>query len=297
MRILITNDDGIQAPALPVLANALARAGHDVLVAAPLEGHSGCGASIGKVTAEHRIHLEQVTLAGAEHIPAFSVDSPPAFIVLAAVQGLFGPAPEVIISGPNSGLNLGPLVLHSGTMGAAVTAASNGLPGIALSTEKQPDFGYDTAAEFCARHLADLLGAMGGPSALNINVPDLPLDRIAGVRQTRLAPRSLVAIVLQQDELPVADATPRRRLRVELDHDHDRSRHRQWRAESGEPDDSDAGAIVDGCISVTVVYGELRQAERLGRITTESADGTAAMGLDKGVGPAGSRPNHEETAS
>ena len=255
LRILITNDDGIGAPALPVLATRLAQAGHEVLVAAPMEGYSGCGASIGNVSSGHRVSVSRVSLPGAPDIAAFSVDGPPAFIVLAAVQGIFGERPDVVVSGPNSGLNLGPLVLHSGTLGAAVTAASNGLPGIALSTEKRPRFGYETAAEFCARHLPDLLAAMGDATALNINVPDLPLDRIVGVRQTRLAPRSLVAIVLLDDEAQASAGE--RRMRIELDHDHDRSRHRQWRAERGEPDDSDAGAIVDGCISVTLVHGGL----------------------------------------
>ena len=262
MRILITNDDGIGAPALPVLALCLARAGHEVQVAAPREGHSGCGASIGNVSSGHRVHVEQVKLKGAEEIPAYSVDGPPALIVLAALQGMFGKRPDVVVSGPNSGLNLGPLVLHSGTLGAAVTAASHGLPGIALSTEKRPRFGYQTAAEFCALHLHDLLEAMGDATALNINVPDLPLDRIAGVRQTRLAPRSLVAIVLLPDETsPQEGGVESRRMRIELAHDHDRSLHRRWRADSGVTDDSDAGAIVDECISVTVVHGGMRHVD------------------------------------
>jgi len=151
LRILITNDDGIDAPALPVLASRLAREGYDVQIAAPLEGHSGCGASIGKVTEGQIVSISQVSLAGAEGIPAFAVDGPPAFIVLAAVQGVFGERPDVVVTGPNSGLNLGPLTLHSGTLGAAVTAASYRLPGIALSTEKRARFGFATAAEFCAR--------------------------------------------------------------------------------------------------------------------------------------------------
>ncbi len=258
MRILITNDDGIQAPALPVLATCLAQAGHEVLVVAPLEGHSGCGASIGQVTEGQFVALTPVSLAGAPDIEAFSVDSPPAFIVLAAIQGVFGKPPDVVVTGPNSGLNLGPLVLHSGTLGAAVTAVSNGLPAIALSTEKRARFGFTTAAQFCARNLQALMNSMEEGSALNINVPDLPLEEIAGVRLTRFAPRSLVAIVLSEDGSHPEAAAGKRQMCVTLVHDHDRSLHRKWRAESGEPDDSDAGAIVDGCISVTVVHGGLR---------------------------------------
>lgn len=267
MRVLVTNDDGIDAPALPGLARALAEAGHEVRVVAPLEGHSGCGASIGNVGPGHRVRFEPVDLPGAPGIAAFAVHSPPAFIVLGALQGCFGPRPDVVVSGPNSGLNLGPLVLHSGTLGAAVTAASMGLPAIALSTEKQARDGFESASRFCARHLEALVGAMAPAAALNINVPDLPLARIAGVRQTRLAERSLVDIRLLDDAEPVPESAAGagrdqgRHMRIELEHDSDRSGHRRWRATLGAPDDTDAGAIVDECISVTLVHGGLRHVE------------------------------------
>jgi 5'-nucleotidase len=261
LRILITNDDGIEAPALPVLAGALAQAGHDVRVAAPMVGHSGCGASIGSVAEGHRIRVERMNLVGAEGLPAYAVDSPPAFIVLAALQGRFGPRPDVVVTGPNSGLNQGPLVLHSGTLGAAVTAASQGVPAIALSTEKRARFGYDTASEFCQCHLTRLVGAMGAGAAVNINVPDLPMQQIKGIRQTRLAPRSLVEIVLLDEARPVAETADSALLRIELNYDDDRSLHRQWRDTLSEQDDTDAGAIVDGFISVTVVHGGLRHVD------------------------------------
>ena len=258
MRILITNDDGIGAPALPILASRLARDGHHVQVAAPLDAHSGCGASIGKVENGQVFSVAQATLPGAEGIPAFAIDGPPAFIVLAAVQGVFGERPDVVVTGPNAGVNLGPLTLHSGTLGAAVTAASNGLPGIALSTQKRARFGFASAAEFCALNLEKLLSFMGEECALNINVPDLPLDRIAGIRLTRFAPKSLYTIVLAEDGKHPEATAGIRQMSVSLDYDNDGTLHRKWRAESGERDDSDAGAIIDGYISVTVVHGGLR---------------------------------------
>jgi 5'-nucleotidase len=261
LRILITNDDGIGAPALPLLASCLARAGHDIQVAAPLDPHSGCGASIGKVTEGQIVSVAQVSLPGAEGIAAFSVDGPPAFIVLAAVQGVFGQRPDVVVSGPNSGLNLGPLVLHSGTLGAAITAASNGVPGIALSTEKRARHGFTTAAEFCARNLAELVNSVGKDAALNVNVPDLPLDRIAGIRLTRFAPRSLVTIVLAEDGEHSEASAGKRQMSVALEYDDGGAMHRKWRTESGEHDDSDAGAVIDGFISVTVVHGGLRHVD------------------------------------
>ena len=258
MRILITNDDGIAAPALPILASRLARDGHDVQVAAPLEAHSGCGASIGKVENGQIFSVAEVSLPGAEGVPAFSVDGPPAFIVLAAVQGVLGPRPDVVVTGPNAGVNLGPLTLHSGTLGAAVTAASNGLPGIALSTQKRARFGFASAADFCALNLAKLLDYMEDDCALNINVPDLPLNEIAGIRLTKFAPKSLYTIVLADDRSHADGSMGKRRMTVSLDYDKDGAAHRKWRAESGKQDDSDAGASIDGYISVTVVHGGLR---------------------------------------
>jgi 5'-nucleotidase len=261
LRILITNDDGIAAPALPVLARRLDSEGHDVLVAAPLEGHSGCGASIGRVTEGESIEVDKVSLAGAEHISAYSVDGPPAFIVLAALQGVLGPCPDVVVTGPNSGLNLGPLVLHSGTLGAAITAASHSIPALALSTEKRARFGYATAADFCAANLHQLVNSMRRDTALNINVPDLPMSEIEGVRLTRFAHKSLVTIVLSEDPNHPETTAGKRRMSVSLVYDDGGRKHRKWRDESGQHDDSDAGAIIDRCISVTVVHGGLRHVD------------------------------------
>ena len=257
MRILITNDDGIQAPALPVLAATLARAGHDVIVVAPLDGHSGCGASIGKVTEGELVALSKVSLAGAEDIPAFSVDAPPAFIVLAAAQGVFGARPDVVVTGPNSGLNLGPLTLHSGTLDATVTAASNAIPGVALSTTKRARHGFQTAATFCAQNLHALLRDMGTDCALNINVPDEQIENITDIRMTRFAPLSLVAIGIAEDP-HASDSAGGRRMQISIDYTGGEDNHRTWRAGLDGPDETDAGAILDGCISVTVVHAGLR---------------------------------------
>jgi 5'-nucleotidase len=261
LRILVTNDDSIAAPALAMLANRLARDGHAVTVAAPLQVESGCGASIGKVIEGELISVAEVTLAGAEDTHGFAIDAPPSFIVLAALQGLFGQPPEVVVSGPNSGFNLGPLVLHSGTLGAVVTAASKCIPGIALSTEKNARHGFVAAAEFCARKLPDLLDGLGPRSALNINVPDRALQEMAGARLTRFAPRSLVDIVLSEHPVAMETSPGQRQMIVTLEYDIDGLRHRKWRTESGGSDDSDAGAILDGFISVTVVHAGLQHVD------------------------------------
>jgi broad specificity polyphosphatase/5'/3'-nucleotidase SurE len=94
--------------------------------------------------------------------------------------------------------------------------------------------------------------------ALNINVPDLPLDEIAGIRLTRFAPKSLYTIVLTDAGHDARGSAGKRRMSVSLHYDKEGASHRKWRAESGKEDDSDAGAIIDGYISVTVVHGGLR---------------------------------------
>jgi len=259
LNVLITNDDGIEAPALPVLARALSDVGHQVRIVAPREGYSGCGASIGSVAEGHTVRVERVQLTGVEDIPSYAVDGPPSLIVLAALQGRFGPRPDVVVTGPNSGLNLGPLVIHSGTLGAALTAASNGVPAIALSTEKRARYGYVTASLFCQQNLINLVADMQACTALNINVPDLPLDEVKGVRRTRLATRSLVEILLLNDDSQVCENPGSVNLRIELNHDDNHLLHRQWRSTLEAEDDSDAGAIVDGFISLTVIHGGLSQ--------------------------------------
>lgn len=257
MNVLITNDDGIEATALPVLGRALVDAGHKVHIVAPREGYSGCGASIGSVAEGHLVRVQRVQLTGIEDIPSYAVDGPPSLIVLAALQGRFGPRPDVVVTGPNSGLNLGPLVIHSGTLGAALTAASNGVPAIALSTEKRARYGYASASQFCQRHLTHLVANMLACTALNINVPDLPLDKVKGVRYTRLATRSLVEILLLNDDHQVGENADSSHLRIELNHDDHHLLHRQWRSTLKDEDDTDAGAIVDGYISLTVIHGGL----------------------------------------
>jgi broad specificity polyphosphatase/5'/3'-nucleotidase SurE len=99
---------------------------------------------------------------------------------------------------------------------------------------------------------------MGEDCALNINVPDLPLDQIAGIRLTRFAPMSLTTIVISDDRSHPEASAGKRQMCVSLKYDVDGSLHRKWRTESGSRDESDAGAIIDGFISVTAVHAGLR---------------------------------------
>jgi 5'-nucleotidase len=210
-RIFITNDDGIDAPGIHWLARAAAEEDVDVVVAAPLNDASGSSAAMTGVQRDGRIVVERRTLPGLPDVPAYGVAASPAFIVVLALREAFGPAPDLVLSGINRGANAGQAVLHSGTVGAALTAAGEGLRGLAVSldvfspTADSAAEGVDAVAAVAAaeevdddaRHWRDaarlavgLLPALTAAPAgtvLNLNVPDVPAERLRGLRRAALA--------------------------------------------------------------------------------------------------------------
>jgi 5'-nucleotidase len=199
VRILVTNDDGVRAPGIAVLATRLAAAGHDIVVGGPLDDRSGSGAGIGPVHVGEGLTLEEVVLEGLG-VPCFGIDGPPALSVMAARLGAFGDPPDIVVSGINPGCNTGRSVLHSGTVGAALTAANFGISGMAVSVGVSDPMHFDTAAELAVTGLEWLLSAPRR-TVLNLNVPGLPLDEVRGVRRAKLAPFGTVrtAIAEQRD--------------------------------------------------------------------------------------------------
>ncbi|WP_432835672.1 5'/3'-nucleotidase SurE [Dactylosporangium sp. CA-092794] len=201
MRLLITNDDGITAPGLRALAVAASAAGHDVVVAAPHREASGSGAALSAITDQGRLILDRVEFDG---LPAYSVAASPAYIAALAALGVFGPAPDILLSGINRGANAGHAVLHSGTVGAALTASNEGLRALAVSLDVLTAliaFGsglaafrqtegevrhWPTAATLAVGLLPWLSSAPPG-TVLNLNVPDRPLAEVRGVRRATLA--------------------------------------------------------------------------------------------------------------
>src|SRR5690606_17433582 len=142
-RALITNDDGIASPGLYALAHAAREAGLEVVVAAPAEEASGSSAAITGTntiavtghTDASTIKIEKRELPEVPGVPAFSVRAAPGLIALLAAHGAFGDAPELVLSGINRGANLGRVVLHSGTVGAALTGGVNDACGLAVSLD------------------------------------------------------------------------------------------------------------------------------------------------------------------
>ena len=185
-RVLVTNDDGIEGPGLHVLAAALAGAGYDITVVAPNQDRSGIGAAIGLVHADQHLDVEKVEIPGCDGVPAYSLDGPPGLCVCAGRLGAFGDPPDIVVSGVNPGCNTGRAILHSGTVGAALTAQSFGCSALAVSVDVSDPWRFETAARLALEVLPMLLDAPPR-SVLNLNVPARAYDGVLGVRWARLA--------------------------------------------------------------------------------------------------------------
>lgn len=188
-RALVTNDDGITSEGIRALARVAVDAGLDVIVAAPHEEASGSSASLRAVEAEGRILVQEHALADLPGVPAYGVSAAPGFIALIGARGAFGPPPDVVLSGVNRGVNTGHAILHSGTVGAAFTAATQGCPALAVSLAVSDDDRtphWETAARVAARALPAVLGDSQG-LVLNVNVPNVEAASLRGVARGRLA--------------------------------------------------------------------------------------------------------------
>lgn len=185
MRALLTNDDGIDSEGLHELARQVEAAGFEVIVVAPSFDASGTGASLGHISRDRPIGYKQVQIEGLAG-KAYALDGPPALCTITSHLEAFGPRPDVVISGPNLGLNTGRSVLHSGTVGAALAAQNFGIRGLAVSLAVSEPWQFDTACRYSIELLTLL---MRGPErcVLNLNVPALPFDETGGLRWGRLA--------------------------------------------------------------------------------------------------------------
>jgi 5'-nucleotidase len=213
LRILVTNDDGVEAPGIAALAAAAAGTGHDVLVVAPLEDWSGAGAAVGAFYRRDGVDYRTFAIDGLEDVPTYGVDGPPALGVILACVGGFGPRPDIVLSGINHGVNVGRSALHSGTIGAVLTAAQFGIRGLATSIRYGPDpVPWQTAADL-AQALVPVLETAPPATVLNLNVPDVEADELNGARAARLGRGGTIRSVTHQagslDDGGRGDATAR----------------------------------------------------------------------------------------
>lgn len=199
-RVLITNDDGIDAPGLCALAEAAVGAGLDVTIAAPAVQSSGSSASIMATETDGRITVERRTLQALPDVPAFAVHGGPGLIALIAARGAFGDPAEIVLSGINHGANVGRAILHSGTVGAALTGALNGASAMAVSLDvgmNPEQFHWGTAADAVIALLPELTARAAG-TVMNVNVPNSAKTR--GIREATLAPFGIVQMTLAEND-------------------------------------------------------------------------------------------------
>src|SRR3954471_2735693 len=184
--ILITNDDGIDADALPPLSEALSKVGAvDVIV--PERNWSGASHTI---TLFRPLRVRPTKLRSGH--AAYMTDGSPTDCVRLAALGFLRHKPDLIVSGINRGANMGDDITYSGTVAAAMEGLLSNIPSIAISIGAfGGDTDYSSAASFAAL-LANNILERGLPpdTLLNVNVPPLPRDRIAGVEVTRLGKRT-----------------------------------------------------------------------------------------------------------
>lgn len=273
MRIVLTNDDGIESPGLSAFAAACVRLGHDVTVAAPHVDLSGAGAAIGRIHADQSIDLRPAPLPDLPDIPAYAVEGPPGLAAMAACLGGFGPVPDLICSGINAGLNTGHSILHSGTVGAALTASNWGVSGLAVSLEESDRWHWDTAVALLEEVLELAERAPAG-TVLNLNAPGRPLDEVQGLRWARLDRFGSVRVAVREST--------------------DRKLQMEYRPTEAELDpDSDTALVEAGFFTLTALsgLGEIPPEElferppRLGQVQRrlEEAPGRGAEAANSGL--------------
>ncbi len=217
MRILVTNDDGIHAPGLHALANAMCdlEGGHEIVVAAPDSEYSGAGAALGAL---HEITpvIRRVDIP-VSAAASWSVTGAPALCVMFARLGAFGGPFDLVISGINPGANVGRAVYHSGTVGAALTARNGKISGVAFSqavtgygvegqvwNQLVDQLDWQASADIARTYVQGLVDNMPTePVVVNINVPDRPVSEMLGWRHTdvgNLPPRTVNDATLEPVE-------------------------------------------------------------------------------------------------
>ncbi len=226
MRILISNDDGVCAPGLAALYEALADYA-DCAVVAPEQDKSGASSSL---TLDRPLHPH--TLANG----FVSVNGTPTDCVHLGLNGLLEHQPDMVVSGINLGANLGDDVLYSGTVAAALEGRFLERPSFAFSLVSRQVDNLPTAAYF-ARKLVEAHGLLDLPprTVLNVNIPNLPLEKIRGIQLTRLGHRARAAA-------PVRVVDPRGKAGY-------------WIAAAGDAEDGGPGtdfhAVMQGYVSIT----------------------------------------------
>lgn len=255
MRVLVSNDDGVDAPGIRILAEGLRAAGHEVYVVAPDRDRSGASNSL---TLDLPIRLKRI-----DHYTC-SIAGTPTDCVHLALTGMLDFEPDIVVSGINNSANLGDDVIYSGTVSAAMEGRFLGLPAVAMSlvTHNHEPKHFETAAraavEIVARLKSDPLPA---DTILNVNVPDLAWTDVKGFEVTRLGNR-------HRSEPCVPQPDPRGRTVY-------------WIGPAGREQDAGAGtdfhAVRTGNISITPIHVDLTRYQALEKVASWVGGLTAAL--------------------
>ncbi len=237
MYFLISNDDGYRATGIKTLTETLSSIG-EVAVVAPDRNRSGASNSL---TLDNPLQVQKFS----EN--QYFINGTPTDCVHIAITGLLDKMPDMVVSGINSGANLGDDVIYSGTVAAAMEGRFMGLPALAISlasdTGEDPVY-YETAASIIKNLIYKLdKNPLPADTILNINVPDLPLDQIKGLQVTRLGQR-------HKSEPVIKDKNPR-------------GQDIYWIGPPGGEQDAGSGtdfqAIRQGYVSITPLQIDLTQ--------------------------------------
>ncbi len=181
MNILVSNDDGIHAPGIALLADVCRQVG-TVTIIAPDREQSG---------ASHALSLHGPLRPRRRHDGSFQVDGTPTDCVLLAVGALMPEPPDYVFSGVNHGPNMGEDVFYSGTVSAAMEAVTLGIPGVAISLASRDEELFETYRTRLISLVRTITEVKDYPkhTLININLPAIPSDEVKGVRVTKLGSR------------------------------------------------------------------------------------------------------------
>ena len=242
MRILLSNDDGVEAPGLAALANALQSLG-EITVVAPDRDRSGASNSL---TLDMPIRTRK--LANGFN----RVEGTPTDCVHLAITGLLEQEPDMVVAGINAGANMGDDVIYSGTVAAATEGRFLGFPAMAISMVPHEPRHFKSGARVARELVMRMCSSpLASDAILNVNVPDLPYSEIRGIVATRLGHRHKAE--------PVVKATD------------PRGRPIYWVGPAGTEQDAGPGtdfhAVRHGFVSVTPIHVDLTRHQALAEVS------------------------------
>jgi 5'-nucleotidase len=255
MHILVTNDDGVNAPGLLALAQEMRKLG-EVTVLAPDRNWSASGHV---KTLDRPLRVKETVLA--DGLPAFASDGAPSDCVALALLGLLPNKIDVVVSGINQTANFGHDVTYSGTVTAAMEAAIAGVPGVAISLDIPENPGspldYGPAARIGRRVVGAVLRyGLQKDTLLNVNVPYLPENEIKGMKITRQGLRVYRDLLVSRED-------PRGRPYYWIGGD----------APTGVPEEgTDFGTLAEGMVSITPLHLDLTDYRSLEQMRAWSWD-------------------------